>query len=265
MDTVGLDENNAPVILEYKRGKNDSVLSQGLFYLDWLLNHRGDFLWLVQETLGEDRAKKVDWSAPRLLIIAESFNRYDLHAVNQIDRNIELYQYYHFTGSLIALERIGEEVSGVGSVKKVGKTVTTTQAPTTTLAPLEPETPQVSNTVEQDLQKAQPLTQEIFEALRDYILTLDADVQLRFLKPYFAFRKLNNFLTGSPYKGKAGMLVWLRLNPDGVDFSHYPGVDFRDMRGTEHAGTGDLQIYLSSLNDLEAVLPLIDRAYHEAP
>lgn len=39
IDSLGLDENNCPVIIEYKRSKNENVINQGLFYLDWLLDH----------------------------------------------------------------------------------------------------------------------------------------------------------------------------------------------------------------------------------
>ncbi len=33
IDTLGLDENNSPVIIEYKWGEKDNVINQGLFYL----------------------------------------------------------------------------------------------------------------------------------------------------------------------------------------------------------------------------------------
>lgn len=43
MDSIGLDDNNSPVIFEYKQGQNDNVINQGLYYLDWLMDHKGDF------------------------------------------------------------------------------------------------------------------------------------------------------------------------------------------------------------------------------
>ncbi len=55
IDTLGLDENGCPVILEYKRSTNENVINQGLFYLDWLMDHRKDFQWLVLEKLGRLR------------------------------------------------------------------------------------------------------------------------------------------------------------------------------------------------------------------
>ena len=31
MDTIGIDENNCPVIIEYKRSMNQNVINQGLY------------------------------------------------------------------------------------------------------------------------------------------------------------------------------------------------------------------------------------------
>src|SRR5215218_2461385 len=52
IDTLGIDRQNCPVIIEYKRGQNENVISQGLFYLTWLKEHRGDFQLLVMKRLG---------------------------------------------------------------------------------------------------------------------------------------------------------------------------------------------------------------------
>ena len=42
IDTLGIDENNCPVILEYKRSVGENVINQGLFYLNWLMDHQGE-------------------------------------------------------------------------------------------------------------------------------------------------------------------------------------------------------------------------------
>ena len=96
IDTLGLDEDGSPVIIEYKRALNENVISQGLFYLDWLMDHRGDFTVVVQQRLGQEVASQIDWSGPRLLCIAGDFTRYDEYAVKQIARNIELIRYRRF-------------------------------------------------------------------------------------------------------------------------------------------------------------------------
>jgi RecB family endonuclease NucS len=54
IDTLGLDENGYPVIVEYKRSLNENVINQGLYYLDWLMDHKGEFTLLVQTKLGKE-------------------------------------------------------------------------------------------------------------------------------------------------------------------------------------------------------------------
>src|SRR6478609_9206431 len=81
IDTLGIDENNSPVIIEYKRSLNENVINQGLFYLDWLLDHKAEFKLLVMERIGKEPADKIDWKGSRLLCIAGDFTRYDQYAV----------------------------------------------------------------------------------------------------------------------------------------------------------------------------------------
>ena len=106
IDSLGLDENGCPVIIEYKRHTNENVINQGLFYLDWLLDHKADFRLLVMERLGKEAAEKIEWSGTRLLCIAADFTRYDEHAVAQINRNIELIRYKLFSPDLLFLELV---------------------------------------------------------------------------------------------------------------------------------------------------------------
>jgi RecB family endonuclease NucS len=58
MDSVGIDENNAPVIFEYKRSKDENVISQGLFYMAWLKEHKDSFVVLAQEKLKKEISKE---------------------------------------------------------------------------------------------------------------------------------------------------------------------------------------------------------------
>ena len=51
IDTLGIDEDSAPVIIEYKENEKDNIINQGLFYLDWLVDHKGDFEMLFIRSL----------------------------------------------------------------------------------------------------------------------------------------------------------------------------------------------------------------------
>jgi len=106
IDSIGIDENNCPVIIEYKRSVSENVINQGLFYLDWLLDHKADFKLLVIDRLGMDKANDIDWSMPCVICVANDFTKYDEHAVNQMQKNIRLVRYKLFGDDLILLEQI---------------------------------------------------------------------------------------------------------------------------------------------------------------
>jgi len=251
IDSLGLDENGCPVIVEYKRHSNENVINQGLFYLDWLLDHRAEFQWLVMEKLGKDVAEQIDWSGTRLLCIAADFTRYDQHAVQQIPRNIELIRYKLFGDDLLLLNLVNSV-----SVDDATTAKTETGGVTT---PSKPKPVGKDKTAEEQLSQAQPIIKEIYAALSGYLLALGDDVQEKHLKLYVAFRRLKNFACVIPYKDK--LLVMLKLDPNTVAMEE--GFS-RDVRNIGTWGTGDLELCLRTTADFERAKPLLDRSYGES-
>ncbi|MBA7539843.1 hypothetical protein ES705_32128 [subsurface metagenome] len=119
IDSLGLDENNSPVIIEYKWGEKDNVINQGLFYLDWLDDHKGDFQIITEKRLG--KKVKIDWSQPRLILIASSFNRYDKYAINRMAENIELWVYKLYENGILSFEIEASSKVSHSSGKRVTK------------------------------------------------------------------------------------------------------------------------------------------------
>ena len=104
LDTIGIDYDGNPVIIEYKLDKNQAVLSQSLFYMDWLVNHRGDFEVAAKNKLGNEL--KIVWDNPKMIIVAQDYNKYDKYAVNQIGYDIYLYKYIYYKTGELYLENI---------------------------------------------------------------------------------------------------------------------------------------------------------------
>lgn len=245
IDTLGIDENGCPVIIEYKRATNENVINQGLFYLDWLLDHRGEFQWLVMQALGTDAANEVEWSAPRLLCIAGDFTTYDQHAVKQINRNIELIRYRHYGDDLLLLELINS-------------TSTTTTGGEGAAKPKAASSPYLSQEIGYRLSQANAQLRDLYEALKAFLLALGDDVQVKHLQFYIAFKRLKNFACVEVYPQANKVVAFLKVNPDTVDLKE--GF-LRDVRNIGHYGTGDLEVTLRSLDDLKAAEPLFVRAY----
>ncbi len=254
IDTVGIDENLNPVVIEYKRDRHENVINQGLFYLDWLVNHKADFKLLVLEKLGKDAAEKIDWTSPRLICVAETYGKYDSYAVKQMGRNIQLLVYRRYPDDLLALELVSDAL--VVNASKAAKTI---------VLPLILENDIAENveikTVRQDLTKLNAQVQEVYLAVEMFILDLGDDIKLKELKFYFAFQKIKNFVCVILFK--KGLYLHLKLKPNEIDLGLYQKIKATDMRKVSHWGTGDLQIELRSLEDLEIAKPLIERAYQE--
>lgn len=247
IDSLGVDENNCPVIVEYKRHSNENVINQGLFYLDWLLDHQAEFRWLVMETLGKDVAEAIDWAGTRLLCIAADFTRYDQHAVQQIPRNIELLRYKLFDDDLLLLELVNAvSVSDVTAAKPG------------TEQSQQPKSGSKDKSFDEQYAGALPATREVYDALAAHVLALGDDVVERRLKLYTAFRRLKNFVSVVMYPNK--MLVMLKVDPDTLALEE--GFS-RDVREIGHWGTGELELTLRTLADLDKAKPLLDRSYAE--
>lgn len=253
IDSLGLDENGCPVIVEYKRHSHESVMNQGLFYLDWLLDHQAEFRWLVMEKLGREAADAIEWSGTRLLCIAADFTRYDVHAVQQIPRNIELIRYKFFGDDLLLLELVNAQ-----SVPDATATKSATVTEPETSAPKAPRSVGKDKSVLEQLEAATPEVRTLYAQTTSLLLSLGDDVQQKQLKLYTAFRRLKNFACVIAYPQR--LLVMLKLDPATVSFEE--GFS-RDMTEIGHWGTGDVELSLRSTADLERARPLLERSYRE--
>lgn len=252
MDSLGIDENGSPVIFEYKRAVNESVINQGLFYLDWLMDHRGDFKVLVLDRLGAEAAEAIDWRNPRLICVASGFTKYDEHAVNQMNRSIDLVRYRDFEGELLALELIHS--SRVDSVTSV-------DAPDVAPGGGTSPAPATYKTVTEYLEQSPPELKDWFGELDDYVRALGDDVTQKTLKYYIAYRRLRNFLCVEVLPARRQLTLYLKVNPDTVDLIE--GFT-RDVRQIGHFGTGDLEVRVSGPDSLAQALPLVQRSYEES-
>lgn len=103
LDTVAIDDDGFPVVIEYKKMGADNILNQTLHYLSHLLQHKGDFVELVRGKLGDQWAASIDWKGARAVCIAHEFNPYDLSAVDQTKVNLDLIAYEFFSNNTFEL------------------------------------------------------------------------------------------------------------------------------------------------------------------
>lgn len=238
IDSLGLDENNSPVIIEYKWGEKDNIINQGLFYLDWLVDHPGDFQLLVQKKLGKDI--EVDFGSPRVLLVAQTFSKYDQYAINRMAENIELWGYSNYESNIFELKLIASS--------QAKKTTTNTAK-------------QISKvnydeySIESHLTNKSEQIKELFSALQEKILALDSEEKIEEnpRKLYIAYKVGRGF--AEVKLQKSDIKIWIA---EGIDD---PKEIIRDVSNIGHHGIGNSEITLKSFDELDYVVGLVEQSY----
>ncbi|MCM8782304.1 MAG: DUF5655 domain-containing protein [Candidatus Omnitrophica bacterium] len=168
-DTLGIDKNGFPVIIEYKKKEDENIINQGLFYLFWILDHPSELEKLVREKGIKD---EIQFLEPRLICIAQGYNKYDAFAVKLINDLvgipiIELWEYNLHEDDSISLEK--KDLPMISVALKPSKRIKIeTQRKV--------KIPTQTYNIEYHFKKANEDTKKIFFELRKRILTLDEDM-----------------------------------------------------------------------------------------
>ncbi|MBD3399188.1 MAG: hypothetical protein GF399_02520 [Candidatus Coatesbacteria bacterium] len=219
-----------------------NIINQGLYYLDWLLDHKGDFQIAVQRWLGSDVT--VSWDYARLVLIARDFNKYDRYAVEQIGRLVELKSYRLYQNGLLYLEDVYS--TPLPQISKATQTEALDEADIKAAA---------AYSVDVHLEDKPVGIQDSFAALREYILSLGGDVIEKPTKLYIAYSATRNFCEIELQKTQ------LKLSLD-IPYDELSATELvRDVSKISHWPTGSCQVIIKPAEELEPVYGLIKESY----
>lgn len=252
IDTLAISEDNNPVIVEYKKVESSELINQSLFYLSWIHDHRGDFEIAVQKSLGNGIT--IDWSDVRVICIAPNYKKYDLHAVQLMGINIELWKYRLFKNSTLYLEQVFQKGYSPVTIDESGKNPVMVAAGKK--AALTRAT--ATYTFEEHIQGKPKKTKELVLLIQEFILGLDPQIEETPKKHYVAYKISQNILCMEVKKQK--VMLYLKLNPKEIE---NPPAISRDVTDIGHFGTGDFEITIESEDDFETAKPFIEMAYHK--
>ena len=253
IDTLALSEDGNPVIIEYKNVESSELITQSLYYLAWLQDHKGDFEAAARKAI--DKNVAIDWSAIRVICIAPNYRKFDVHAAQVMGKKIELWTFRLFKNKTIQFEEIVQqnlaapsEAAGSGKnpvMVEAGKKAAITKATG-------------SYTVDEHLVGKSAALQELAIAIEEFIVDLDPSIEVAPKKLYIAFKIAKNIACMEVQSKK--ILLFLKLDPKK---DRGPLKISRDVTSIGHFGTGDLEITLTSLEDLEQAKPFIEKAYEQ--
>jgi len=240
IDTIGIDQENNPVIIEYKLSQNDNVLNQGLYYMDWLYDHKGDFESAVKNKLGNEQ--NIEWDNPKLIIIAQEYSKFDKHAVNRVSESVYLYKYHRYEDNSIYLENIntisGEDKKEVAKEKKEYNI----------------------NREEYSLDKLYSKTTdkliELHKELREKILNINEQIEERAVKHYVGYRTTKQFCMIIFDKSK----INIYLSP--VEKWNDPKNKVQDVPES-YRFTLNKRISISSVEEIDYAIDIIKQSYEE--
>ncbi len=251
IDTLAISEDNNPVIIEYKKVASSDLINQSLFYLSWITDHKGDFQVAVNNALKEKII--VDWSDIRVICIAPEFKKYDLHAVQVMGANIELWKYKIYETGIISIEEVYKRTENLNhSYSSIGHT---NKNPIMVAAGKKAAETRKNAiyTIDEHFNKINNDLKDLLNEIREYIVTLDSSIEEIPKKYYIAYKTTQNFVCIEPQKRK--LVLFLKLNPDEIKKTPKQA---RDVRNIGHFGTGDLELTIKNIKDFEETKELIN-------
>ena len=263
IDTLGIDKNGSPCIIEYKRTQNESVINQGLSYLRWLLDHKAEYEKLVRSVLGKvfdspivtfdgeiKEGDFIDWSSPRVICIAESYNRFDLDTVDILPIKIELLRYRLYDDNILYLEPETHQKGRV-SISAIVKNGKQEKSKDSEL--------QKNYSVDTHIANSPKDTTEIFQALRERIMALDESIREEPMKFYIAYKLATNFVDIVIHK--YGLKIFLNVKSGQLSDPNGLARDLENPKHIGHHGNGDYEVKLEKQEDMDAVFDLVKQSY----
>jgi len=241
IDTLAVDCEGAPTIIEYKRSRNDNVINQALSYFKWLKAQRPEFFgMLLQNKLGQEVASgiKLDWKNPRIVCVAETFSRFDIDTVEVVPLRIDLYKYRRYENGLLSLEMVTVN-------EKMKNLVEACQA-------MPVEAYQFITQMKEQVGASDSI-RALFDELRERILSIDEYIIEKPNKRSIAYRLTKNFVEVLIRKER--LVIYLRP------------IDFEDPRGMVERIAGDYtvtmnrRVTLASASELDYVFGIVEQSY----
>ena len=248
LDTLAYDEENKSfIIIEYKRGRNESLVDQGYTYLNILLDRKADFILKYNEAFNENKnLSDFDFSGSRVIFVSPKFTDYQMGANDFMNSPIDLIRIVKYEDNIIELDRI---------VKKNNAKLEFNSNKNNVISKVNKE---IKTYTEEDhfAGKSDDLV-ELYDAFKSGILNwsnIDVDPK----KMYIAFKGRTNIVDFIIKKKKLYILVNLKKG----ELSDPKNIA-RDVSTLGRWGNGDYEISVNNNDNLEYILSLIKQSWEK--
>jgi len=257
-DSIAFDKDrNSFVIIEYKNVKHKGVVDQGMSYYQLLQEKRESFVLLYHRIKGKllDVENDVNWDEARVIFFSPMFTAHQKRASQAVDLPIELYEVNRYENDMISLDKIESDEKGKGEGS-------TQRKPIIRLEEYSEEDYLIGKYSRSGSKNLKPEIRKLWFELKNRILDKFEDIEFKQKKKYAGFYSKTD---GSSLCTIHAINTLIRLD---YSIKKNQGVieqsDFvKDVSNIGHWGLGDFQSEITSENDLEKALPLIEKVYNQ--
>lgn len=248
-DTLAFEkENNAPVIIEFKKTFEKSLFDQGLEYLNILFSRKADFSIALHKKLGiSPDPDKISWENAKVVFVGNRFSARQKRAVSFQGLPIELWSFEWLQNDFFKLEResLVKEASLAEFAKSIGREAVV-------IDKVRHEMKEYNRDSYKD--EANPKIWEFFERIESLANDL-GDFEIRYRKSYICFYGKKSFFVVKFLKSK--LQIEFGKEKDVSIFKEIIGV--RDISEWEfnHA----FMFEIDSEKDLDKLAFILKKAY----
>jgi len=249
-DTLCFDrESNSFVVIEYKLGRNFSVIDQGYTYMSLLLNNKSDFILEYNETCGVSlKREDIDWSQSRVIFISTNYTEYQKHSVNFKDVPFELWEIKRYENNMLGM--VQHKNNSDESIIKISND------PNNIVSKVSKEVKVYDENYHLFYSKNRPeWVIDLYKKIKERILNL-GDVELKCTGQYISFRRNNPFVDIVIYN--KGLYTIINMKEGTLND---PNKMTKGFEGKGHWGNGDYFVLIDQKTDLDYVMFLINQSY----
>ncbi len=179
IETLGIDESNRPVVIEYKKTKEKGQLVQANRYMTWIKQNPDSFELLTRKNI-KDLNGKIDYANPRILCFAQEYSIDDKCLALSLGAELWKYRYYENETLVISREEEPEQLI-------------TTKSKGFTIEKISRE-PRVAKTVDQHLQGASDELIDLFTRIDLEINNISSEVERYTTNAEIIYKTSRNFV-----------------------------------------------------------------------
>ncbi len=204
IETLGIDESNRPVVIEYKKSKERGQMVQANRYMTWIKQNPDSFELLVRKNIKSFKGE-VDFANPRIICFAQEYSIDDKCLALSLGAELWKYRFYENSSLVITRE---EEPEQLITTKNKGLTIEKVK-----------KQPRESKTVEQHLETASPDLKDLFYRIDNEIKNISTQIERYTTNAEIVYKTSMNFVYLAVQTSNNCLRLLIRTNNDQIDDS----------------------------------------------